>query len=59
MSVGEVLDRYEMTLAEDDEEGWDVNLRERYEAYQRHKDEPGFIIDADNDFSKLEAKYRK
>ena len=59
MSVGEVLDRYEMTLAEDDEESRNVNLRQRYEAYQQRKDEPGFIVDDDDDFSKLEARYRK
>jgi len=51
-----MLSRYEASLS--DEEEHDPELARRYEEYQRGKDDPDYFIQ-DDDFSKLEAKYRK
>jgi hypothetical protein len=58
MSLGEVIDSQEYTLADENSYS-NADLRQRYEEYQKHKDDPGFVIRDDEDFSKLEAKYRK
>jgi hypothetical protein len=58
MSLGSVIDSRDFTIA-DENAGWSGDLRQRYEEYQKHKDDPGFVIRDDEDFSKLEAKFRK
>ena len=58
ISIDEVLKRYIATIG-DDNDAWEHDIGERYRNYQQQKDEPGFIIDDDDDFAKLEAKYRK
>lgn len=57
MTIGEAVTRYENTL-NDENVGWEHDIRERYEQFQARKDEPDFIVSDDDDFSKLEAKYR-
>lgn len=59
MLPGEMVSRYINTLNYDGNDAWEHDIGERYRQYQQQNDEPGFIIDDDDDFSKLEAKYRK
>lgn len=59
MLLGEMVSRYLNTLNYDGNDAWEHDIGERFRQYQLQKDEPDFIIDDDDDFTKLEAKYRK
>jgi hypothetical protein len=51
MALSELFERYEATLA-DENVGWEHDIRERYEEYQRRKDEPGFVMEDDDNFTR-------